>query len=241
MASRSSHDAARGCTDRLRLASLGAQAAAVTQTVLVPPYVSPAHLVEGFAQQGHAVLSPQGVAELAQCSAQELAALGAGWHDLPPDEYLKDGGRYRRRRHSCFVVGDGLVTQAPHRAHWQPLAYNALHGGMQRWFEPIRPDIVALPAWTQLLRWLADVADRTWGVRPWHVEAHQFASTPPTALVARHRKARTATASTWWRCSWSSATTSRVARHGCSMPRARTAGASRWPNPGRCCCSTTHA
>ena len=43
------------------------------------------------------------------------------------------------------------------------LEYNALHGGMQRWFEPIRPDIVALPVWTRLLCWLADVADRAEG------------------------------------------------------------------------------
>jgi len=141
---------------------------------LSPPYVSPAHLVEALTQQGQAVLSPQGVQELAQCSAQELAALAAGWQDLPPDDYLRDGGRYRRRRHSCFVIEGGDIEQAPRRAHWQPVEYNALHGGMQRWFEPIRPDIVALPAWPRLLRWLADVADRIWGRTSWFVEAHQF-------------------------------------------------------------------
>lgn len=146
----------------------------MTQATLSPPYASPAHLVLALSQQGQAVLSPQGVGELAQCSAPELAALGATWQDLPPDEYLRDGGRYRRRRHSCFVVHEGRVTQAPHRAHWQPLAYNALHGGMQRWFAPIRADVVALPAWTRLLCWLAEVADRAWGARPWYVEAHQF-------------------------------------------------------------------
>jgi hypothetical protein len=146
----------------------------VTQLVLSPPYASPAHLIEALTQQGQAVLSPQGVCELAQCSAQELAALGAGWQDLPPDEYLKDGGRYRRRRHSCFVADGQAITQAPHRAHWQPLAYNALHGGMQRWFEAMRPDIVALPAWQRLLHWLAGVADLTFGRKTWFIEAHQF-------------------------------------------------------------------
>ncbi len=146
----------------------------MNQPVLSPPYASPAHLVEALSQQGQAVLSAQGVGELAQCSAQELAALGAGWRDLPSDEYLKDGGRYRRRRHSCFVVEGGHLAQSAHRAHWQPLAYNALHGGMQRWFEPMRADIVALPAWSRLLCWLAQVADGVWGRKTWYVEAHQF-------------------------------------------------------------------
>ncbi len=146
----------------------------MSQSGLTPPFASPAHLHDALAQQGHAVLSPQGVAELALCSKQELDALRAGWQDLPSDEYLKDGGRYRRRRHSCFVLQGGAVEQAPHRAHWQPLAYNALHGGMQRWFEPMRADVVALPAWPRLLLWLAEVADGLRAPQPWFAEAHQF-------------------------------------------------------------------
>jgi hypothetical protein len=59
------------------------------------------------------------------------------WNDLPPDRYLRDGGRYRRRRHGCFVVEGDRVDAVPHRAHWQPVEYNALHGGIERWFEPL--------------------------------------------------------------------------------------------------------
>jgi hypothetical protein len=104
---------------------------------LAPPYCSPQHVPQTLAQQGYAAISPQGVALQAPCSPEALAALCAAWDDLPPDTYLKDGGKYRRRRHSCFVVEGGQVRLSPHRAHWQPLAYNALHGGMQRWFEPV--------------------------------------------------------------------------------------------------------
>ena len=50
-----------------------------------------------------------------------LDALKPSWDALPPDEYLKDGGRYRRRRHSCFVFETTCSSQAPHRAHWQSL------------------------------------------------------------------------------------------------------------------------
>jgi len=142
--------------------------------MLAPPYGSPDHLPQTLVQQGYAAVSPQGVAAQAGCAADSLAALCASWGELPPDQHLKDGGRYRRRRHSCFVVEGDRVRQVPHRAHWQPLAYNALHGGMQRWFEPVTPATAAQPAWQALLTWLGRVASAVRGPRPWFVEAHQF-------------------------------------------------------------------
>ena len=30
---------------------------------------------------------------------------------------------------------------------WQPVEYNALHGGMHRLFAPVLPETVAQPAW----------------------------------------------------------------------------------------------
>jgi hypothetical protein len=100
--------------------------------------------------------------------------LAASWHALAPDNYLKDGGRYRRRRHACFIQNDAQLTQTPHRAHWQPVEYNALHGGMHRLFEPVEAATVAHPAWQKLLRALGDVCSAVRGTRPWYVEAHQF-------------------------------------------------------------------
>jgi hypothetical protein len=142
--------------------------------LLHPVPTDPVHLVAQLRQQGYAVLSPAGVAEWAGCASQELEALRASWNELPPDAHLKDGGRYRRRRHASFVVDGERVTQAPHRAHWQPLAYNALHGGMQRWFEPVRPEIVAARAWQRLLQAVGRAASALKGEQPWYVEAHQF-------------------------------------------------------------------
>jgi hypothetical protein len=72
------------------------------------------------------------------------------------------------------VVEGDRVVQVPHRAHWQPVEYNALHGGIQRWFEPMDPAMVAQPAWTRLLRMLADRASALKGAQPWYVEAHPF-------------------------------------------------------------------
>ena len=87
--------------------------------------------------RGRAVLSPAGFATFAGTGLAELDALRATWDDLPPDAHLRDGGRYRKRRHASFVVDAGEVRLVPQRAHWQPVEYNALHGGLERWFEPI--------------------------------------------------------------------------------------------------------
>ncbi|GAB3652610.1 2OG-Fe dioxygenase family protein [Ramlibacter alkalitolerans] len=142
--------------------------------LLHPATTDPEQLLPALRQQGYAVLAAQGVAQLAGCAPAELEALRASWHALAPDAYLKDGGHYRQRRHASFVVEGGSVAQVPHRAHWQPVEYNALHGGMQRWFEPVQPDIVTQPAWTRLLQALAAVASGLKGAQPWFVEAHQF-------------------------------------------------------------------
>ena len=140
----------------------------------LPPCVPVERLLPSVQQQGYAVLDARSVQHWAGLSAQALAALQPAWDDLPSDAYLKDGGRYRRRRHSCFVVEGDSVTQVPHRAHWQPIAYNALHGGMLRWFEPMAPGMVADPSWTQLLQRLAATASSLKGAQPWYIESHLF-------------------------------------------------------------------
>ena len=147
--------------------------------LLRPAYTYPDQLDAQLRQQGYAVLSPRGVAEYSGCSMDELEALRPSWERLAPDTYLKDGGRYRKRRHSSFVVeAGGEVLQAPHRAHWQPVEYNALHGGMQRWFEPIEPQVAGAPAWHCLLAALARASSTLKGGQRWFVEAHPFRIDP---------------------------------------------------------------
>ena len=98
------------------------------------------------------------------------------WNRLPPDAHLKDGGRYRRRRHACFVqeLASGALEQTAHRAHWQPLDYNALHGGFERWFDPVEPAVAQAPAWLELLAALGRLFAQVRPVARWHIEAHQF-------------------------------------------------------------------
>jgi hypothetical protein len=138
------------------------------------PLTPAAELLAELGGRGYAVLAPQAMAAVCGVALDGLEALRPSWDDLQPDRYLKDGGNYRKRRHSCFVVADGCIEQTPHRAHWQSQDYNALHGGMHRWFEPIAPAVVASPAWSELLVGLASRFSQLDGQRTWYVEAHQF-------------------------------------------------------------------
>lgn len=144
--------------------------------LLSPQTTSIAELTSTVQQKGYAVLSAPSVADWAGCPLNALLALSSDWDNMPPDNYLKDGGRYRRRLHSSFVFDSNSLTQVPHRAHWQPLDYNALHGGMERWFEPMRSSTIAMPTWTKLLIAFAHTASAVRGTTrtKWCIEAHQF-------------------------------------------------------------------
>jgi hypothetical protein len=139
-----------------------------------PPLTALSDLDAQLASAAYAVLDAASVRSTTRVDAGTESAWAAFWHDLPPDLHLKDGGRYRRRRHGCFVVEGDRVEPVPHRAHWQPVEYNALHGGIQRWFEPLPPALVSDPAWARLLAGFARIADALRGPSRWYVEAHPF-------------------------------------------------------------------
>lgn len=98
------------------------------------------------------------------------------WNRLPADAHLRDGGHYRFRRHDSYVldVEADQLTLVPHRAHWQPVIYNALHGGFERWFEPIEATISSHPAWQALIRQLGLLLAQAKPAKQWFIEAHQF-------------------------------------------------------------------
>lgn len=127
-------------------------------------------------QSGYALLTPADVQTQLDLAVDQLDALRTSWSRLPRDIYLRDGGNYRHRRHSCFTydAAAAALTLAPHRAHWQPTDYNALHGGMERWFEPIEPEVLSAPVWARLLQTLGAVFASTRPVQRWYIEAHQF-------------------------------------------------------------------
>lgn len=139
----------------------------------------PGPLSQALDEQGLALLGPAELAKnlgLTAAWRSDWQALAPSWDRLPPDAHLRDGGRYRKRRHSCYVqtlATDELAPQ-PHRAHWQPTDYNALHGGIERWFEAIEPGVAHASAWQDLMRALGRLFAQVRPVEQWFIEAHQF-------------------------------------------------------------------
>src|SRR5206468_652581 len=102
-------------------------------------------------------------------------AFAASWNRLELDTYMADGGRYRRRRHAVFAARRDALVRKPHQPHFQTLNYNPLHGGIERWFEPIEPGVAGGPTLTAVLACCrALFGSAAPGVDEWHVEVHQF-------------------------------------------------------------------
>jgi hypothetical protein len=113
---------------------------------------------------------------LAAGSLADWERFAASWNDMPVDTYMADGGRYRRRRHAVFAAAPGAaIRRAPHQAHYQSRDYNPLHGGIERWFEPVRDDIAAGSSLTTILGFCRALFARLApGTRAWRIETHQF-------------------------------------------------------------------
>jgi len=109
-------------------------------------------------------------------SLDDWPAFAASWNDLALDTYLADFGRYRRRRHAVFRADrSGTITRETHQPHYQSREYNALQGGIERWFEPLDHSIVSGASLQTILR----LSSATFGplapdVESWRVEVHQF-------------------------------------------------------------------
>lgn len=146
----------------------------LTQKRLEPGYTALEALASTVTDRGYAIVSPNDVISVMNTSPSEIQQITASWNDLFPDQYLKDGGKYRRRRHASIEIEKSQINIVPHRAHWQPTTYNALHGGMHRWFEPIKPEILRSKVFNNLLTWFTDFATQMDGESTWFSEAHQF-------------------------------------------------------------------
>ena len=146
----------------------------MTNTMLAPILTPAKGLVDALRTNGYVVASAETVADLSKVTLSNLQGLTQYWEGLPRDPYLKDGGRYRFRRHASYEIVGEQLNVVSHRAHWQSVDYNALHGGIERWFEPIQTQLANDPAWQAILLGLAHVLNSLKPVKTWFVEAHQF-------------------------------------------------------------------
>ena len=77
----------------------------MTITMLAPAFIPPQQLAEAVKRQGYGVLNTEGLSCLTGIPLSDMNAIQADWNDLPPDNFLKDGGRYRR---ASGIVGSVL-------------------------------------------------------------------------------------------------------------------------------------
>lgn len=105
--------------------------------------------------------------------AVALESFRASWGRLPVDDYMNDGGRYRRRRHAVLAAGQGQVWLLPYRPHFQSRAYNALNGGIARRYAQIEARTLVSPVLEVCLKAMLDTLP-TAPEAHWFLEAHQF-------------------------------------------------------------------
>ena len=150
----------------------------MSTSTLAPPLTAADDVDSALAASGYAVIGIEQLSALLDTlpgvAERALTGWTSYWNRLAADQYLRDGGRYRQRRHGSFIIEGQSVSAAPHRAHWQPLEYNALHGGIERWFQPLETSLVGEPLWQRLLLMLAQRATALRGARTFYTEAHQF-------------------------------------------------------------------
>jgi len=98
------------------------------------------------------------------------------WNRLEQDQYMADGGRYRKRRHATYAI-DGAGQPArlmPYQPHYQTVDYNQLNGGVARYFAPILDDLHQSLSLSALLEFGNSVFSQITGNGHWHIELHQF-------------------------------------------------------------------
>ena len=105
---------------------------------------------------------------------RDWTAFAASWNDLGLDTYMADGGRYRKRRHAAFRAAPGGITRKPNQPHYQSRDFNALNGGIARWFEPMLDGAAGTAAFQSILKFCNELFTGLTPVPAWHVEAHQF-------------------------------------------------------------------
>jgi hypothetical protein len=106
----------------------------------------------------------------------DWASFAASWDDLPLDTQLPDGHRYRRRRHATLSAraGEDAFRLEPHQPHYQSRDYNTLVGGIERWFEPVAPRIVAGASFRCIVGFCLHLFAPLRPGADWHIECHQF-------------------------------------------------------------------
>jgi hypothetical protein len=143
-----------------------------------PHFETEARVAAEVSQAGFAFLHGAALRPFLEASGplSDWPALAASFDHLALDTYMADGGRYRRRRHAVLTcdAGSDQPVPAPRRPHYQALDYNPLNGGVERWYEPVEPSLLAGPSLRAVLSFGARFFRRLRPGAAWTIELHQF-------------------------------------------------------------------
>lgn len=138
----------------------------------------PADWVATIARDGFAFVPAAAMRTALDAAATmpDWPAFAASWNTLGLDTHMADHGRYRRRRHAVYAAArDGDIVRQAHQPHYQSRDYNALNGGIERWFEPIDATLGAGASLQTLLGFCRQLFNALApDIARWHIEAHQF-------------------------------------------------------------------
>jgi len=98
------------------------------------------------------------------------------WNRLQQDQYMADGGKYRKRRHATYAIQNAgeAAHLMPYQPHYQTADYNPLNGGVARYFAPILDDLHHSLTLAALLEFGNSIFSQITGNHHWHIELHQF-------------------------------------------------------------------
>jgi len=98
------------------------------------------------------------------------------WNHLEQDQYMADGGKYRKRRHAVYAIQNAgePAQKMPYQPHYQTVDYNPLNGGVARYFAPILDDLHHSATLAALLEFGNSIFSQITGNNQWHIELHQF-------------------------------------------------------------------
>src|SRR5487761_1496039 len=135
-----------------------------------------AELAEKLGRDGFAFVPAETVrmALAAHGSLADWDAFAASWDALGLDTFMADGGRYRKRRHAVFAADAGGIRRKPHQPHYQSRDYNALNGGIERWFAPVADRIGDSASLGTILSFCRALFDRLTSTPSLHIEMLQF-------------------------------------------------------------------
>lgn len=93
----------------------------------------------------------------------DLSSVQASFADLVADDHMGDGGTYRRRAYSRWLVklaGDGkwVFSSVPGHSIYQTIEDNPVNGGVLRTFKPLADKVAGGPLLQALLRCDAEYA-----------------------------------------------------------------------------------